>query len=221
MPELLRVEQIHKTFGSVTAVAGMDLRLDDGEFLAVIGRSGSGKSTLLNLLAGLETPDAGRIFYQGGEDIVGWDEDALAVWRREHVGLVFQAFHLITTLSALENVALPLYPERVSVDERRTRARAALEQVGLGHRLDHRPNQLSGGEQQRVAIARALIHDPRLLVADEPTGNLDSATGEQILALFQKLRSGSNLALIVATHDDKIAATADRVIRMVDGKVAS
>ncbi|WP_371663549.1 ABC transporter ATP-binding protein [Streptomyces sp. NBC_00280] len=213
--EALKAEGIRKSFGDVTAVAGIDLTIHVGEFLAIVGRSGSGKSTLLNLLAGLDSPDAGRISSRG--DALPTGEDALADWRREHVGLVFQAFHLIPTLSALENVAIPLYPLRMSTTERHDQARKRLEQVGLGHRTTHRPGQLSGGEQQRVAIARALVGEPTLILADEPTGNLDSSTGQEILDMFQRLRQETGFALVVVTHDEKVAAAADRQIRLQDG----
>ncbi|WP_455361112.1 ABC transporter ATP-binding protein [Streptomyces sp. SYSU K21746] len=215
--EVLRAEGVRKSFGDVTAVAGVDVSVRAGEFLAIVGRSGSGKSTLLNLLAGLDSPDAGRITSLGEELPAG--EDALARWRREHVGLVFQAFHLIPTLSAMENVAVPLYPRRMSTDERRRRAERHLTQVGLGHRVAHRPGQLSGGEQQRVAIARALVGEPSLVLADEPTGNLDSTTGKEILDMFQRLRQETGFALVVVTHDEKVAAAADRRIRLQDGEV--
>ena len=177
MTELLRAVGVGKSFGRVGAVRAVDLQIGEGESLAIVGRSGSGKSTLLNLLAGLDTADEGRICYRG-TDLTRMDEDALALWRREHVGLVFQAFHLVATLSAVENVAFPLYPERMRAAERRRLAMERLEQVGLGGRASHRPAELSGGEQQRVAIARALVHRPDLVLADEPTGNLDSQTGE-------------------------------------------
>ncbi|MFG2466163.1 ABC transporter ATP-binding protein [Streptomyces canus] len=213
--EALKAEGIRKSFGAVTAVAGIDLTIHVGEFVAIVGRSGSGKSTLLNLLAGLDSPDAGRISSQG--DALPTGEDALADWRREHVGLVFQAFHLIPTLSALENVAIPLYPLRMSAAERQEQARKRLEQVGLGHRTTHRPGQLSGGEQQRVAIARALVGEPTLILADEPTGNLDTSTGQEILDMFQQLRQETGFALVVVTHDEKVAAAADRQIRLQDG----
>jgi predicted ABC-type transport system involved in lysophospholipase L1 biosynthesis ATPase subunit len=218
MSELLRAEGIQKTFGRVGAVRGVDLRIEDGESLAIIGRSGSGKSTLLNLLAGLDAVDGGHIFYRG-QDITTMDEDALALWRRRHVGLVFQAFHLIPTLSALENVAFPLYPDRMGAAERRRLATERLEQVGLVGRASHRPAELSGGEQQRVAIARALVHGPDLVLADEPTGNLDSQTGEEILALFHRLQAAGGMALAIVTHDDKVARFAGRVVRMADGRV--
>ncbi len=218
MSELLRAENVQKTFGRVGAVRGVDLRIEDGESLAIVGRSGSGKSTLLNLLAGLDAVDEGHIFYRG-QDITTMDEDALALWRRQHVGLVFQAFHLIPTLSALENVAFPLYPDRMRATERRRLAMERLEQVGLADRASHRPAELSGGEQQRVAIARALVYRPDLVLADEPTGNLDSQTGEEILALFHRLQAAGGMALAIVTHDDKVARFAGRVVRMADGRV--
>jgi len=220
MTELLCAVGVGKSFGRVGAVRGVDLKIGEGESLAIVGRSGSGKSTLLNLLAGLETADEGRICYRG-QDITSMDEDALALWRREHVGLVFQAFHLVPTLSAVENVAFPLYPERMRAAERRRLAMERLEQVGLGDRASHRPAELSGGEQQRVAIARALVHRPDLVLADEPTGNLDSQTGDEILVLFRRLQADSTIALIIVTHDANVAAAAHRVIHMADGRIVS
>ena len=216
MSDLLLAEGLQKTFGALEAVREATLKITPGEILAVMGRSGSGKTTLLHLLAGLERPTSGRIHYQG-QEVSGLDEDALALWRRANIGLVFQAFHLIPTLSALENVAFPLYPVKISAAERRTRALARLTQMGLADRAQHRPARLSGGEQQRVAIARALVNNPPLILADEPTGNLDSATGNEILALFEKLRNETGAAFLMITHDDKVAAAADRVLRMTDG----
>jgi len=215
MNSFLQAENINKTFGQVTAVRDLSLEIASTDFMAIIGRSGSGKTTTLNLLAGLESPDSGSIIYSG-EDISSFNEDALALWRREHVGLVFQAFHLIPTLSALENVAFPLYPTSVTVKERHKMAITRLEQVGLGHRLNHRPGQLSGGEQQRVAIARALINNPNLILADEPTGNLDSETGNEIMQLLRKLNLEENVAVVIITHDPEVAAEADRVVEMKD-----
>jgi putative ABC transport system ATP-binding protein len=217
--DLLQAEGLRKSFGALEVVREANLHIASGEIVAVRGRSGSGKTTLLHLLAGLERPTAGRILFRG-EDISGLDEDAWALWRRANIGLVFQAFHLIPTLSALENVAFPLYPMKISATERRARAEARLAQMGLADRARHRPSRLSGGEQQRVAIARALVNNPPLILADEPTGNLDSATGEDILALFQKLREDTGAAFLIVTHDDKVAAAADRVLRMMDGMLA-
>jgi predicted ABC-type transport system involved in lysophospholipase L1 biosynthesis ATPase subunit len=215
--ELLRATGLRKQFGSVTAVDGIDLAVDEAEFVAIVGRSGSGKSTLLNLIAGLDLPDAGEIWFDG-ELLSASDEDSLADWRADHVGLVFQAFHLIPTLSALDNAAVPLLPRHSTADARAA-ARERLEQVGLASRITHRPSQLSGGEQQRVAIARALVGNPRLLLADEPTGNLDSRTGEDILELFAQLRRETATATVLITHDDKVATAADRRISIQDGKV--
>jgi putative ABC transport system ATP-binding protein len=216
--ELLRAESLHKSFGTVTAVHNVNLHINSGEIVAIMGRSGSGKSTAMHLLSGLEQPSSGHVFYRG-QDIAGLDEDALALWRRENIGLVFQAFHLIPTLSALENVAFPLYPTGVSTTERRRRAAARLEVVGLAGRADHRPSRLSGGEQQRVAIARALINNPSLILADEPTGNLDSETGKEILSLFHRLRDEAGVSFMIVSHDDEVTATADRIIRMKDGEI--
>jgi putative ABC transport system ATP-binding protein len=215
---LLQAEGLRKTFGTVEAVRDVSLCIAPGASVAVMGRSGSGKSTLLNLLAGLERLTSGRIAYRG-RDLSGLDEDALALWRRDNVGLVFQSFHLIPTLSALENVAFPLYPAKMTPAERRRRAAERLAQVGLAERATHRPSRLSGGEQQRVAIARALVNNPGLILADEPTGNLDSATGDEILALFQRLCGETGAALLIITHDEKVAARADRIVRMQDGRL--
>jgi len=215
--ELLQAESLSKSFGKVTAVKNIDLNIKSGEIVAIMGRSGSGKSTAMHLLAGLEQPSSGHVFYKG-KDIAGLDEDQLALWRRANIGLIFQAFHLIPTLSALENVAFPLYPDGVGADERQ-RAAERLNMVGLADRATHRPSRLSGGEQQRVAIARALINNPGLILADEPTGNLDSETGTEILALFHRLRDEAGVSFIIVTHDDEVAATADRIIRMKDGEI--
>ena len=218
MSELLKCVDLHKSFGRVDVVRGVSLLLSTGSFSAIMGRSGSGKTTLLHLISALEAPTSGRLFFEG-EEISALNEDRLALWRRQHIGLVFQAFHLIPTLSALENVAFPLYPMKVPHEERRERARARLEQVGLGHRLDHRPSRLSGGEQQRVAIARALVNRPTLILADEPTGNLDKKNGEEILELFRHLNEEEGVAVVVVTHDIDVAAVAKHSFTMVDGKL--
>ena len=218
MNELLKCVDMHKSFGRVDVVRGVSLSLQTGTFSSIMGRSGSGKTTLLHLLSALEAPTSGSISFEGRE-ISSLNEDQLALWRREHIGLVFQAFHLIPTLSALENVAFPLYPMKVSAEERRERARMRLEQVGLGHRLEHRPSRLSGGEQQRVAIARALINHPTLILADEPTGNLDKKSGEEILDIFARLNREEGVAVIVVTHDSEVAAIAKHSFTMIDGKL--
>ena len=216
--DLLQAIDLCKSFGELEVVREANLRLEPGQFLAVVGRSGSGKTTPLHLLAGLEQPTAGKLLFHG-QLIGGMDEDKLALWRRANVGMVFQAFHLIPTLSALENVAFPLYPLKISASERRRRASAALELVGLSERARHRPSRLSGGEQQRVAIARALVNKPTLLLADEPTGNLDSATGAEIMRLFARLQTDTGVAMLVVTHDDKVAGAADHVLHMIDGRL--
>lgn len=218
MSELLRCENLYKSFGSVDVLRGVSLSFEAGSFTSIMGRSGSGKTTLLHILSALEAPTSGGIFFEG-EEISGRDEDSLALWRRNHIGLVFQAFHLIPTLSALENVAFPLYPVKMAAEERRERARVRLEQVGLGHRLDHRPSRLSGGEQQRVAIARALVNRPTLILADEPTGNLDKKSGEEILAIFKRLNEEEGVAMIVITHDGSVASVARQGYSMVDGRL--
>lgn len=215
---LLRAESLRKEFNKVQAVRNASLEISPREIVALMGRSGSGKTTTLNLLAGLERPTSGRVLYCG-EDITPMDEDALALWRRKHIGMVFQAFHLIPSLSALENVAFPLYPIQMPAGQRRERAAASLDAVSLSHRSRHLPSTLSGGEQQRVAIARALVNSPGLIMADEPTGNLDSQTGEEILALFQSLRDEQGVSFLIVTHDDQVARMVDRTILMKDGEV--
>jgi putative ABC transport system ATP-binding protein len=202
----------------VDALQGVDLEIGRGEFVALVGPSGSGKSTVLNLIGGLDRPTAGEIWIDGTE-LSARDEKALTRHRRQHVGFVFQSFNLLPRLTAEENVALPLMFGGVAEKERRARARELLERVGLAERLTHRPTQLSGGEQQRVAIARALVGRPALLLADEPTGNLDTTTGVEIMRLLKELNQGYGLTLIVVTHDPEVAAFADRVVRLRDGRV--
>jgi putative ABC transport system ATP-binding protein len=202
----------------VEALRGVDLEIARGEFVALVGPSGSGKSTVLNLIGGLDRPSAGEIWIDGKE-LSARDEKTLTRHRRQHVGFVFQSFNLLPRLTAEENVALPLMFGGVAEKERRARARELLERVGLAERLTHRPTQLSGGEQQRVAIARALVGRPALLLADEPTGNLDTTTGVEIMRLLKELNQGYGLTLIVVTHDPEVAAFADRVVRLRDGRV--
>jgi putative ABC transport system ATP-binding protein len=206
--------------GSVPALRGVSLRIDPGDFVAVVGPSGSGKSTLMHLLGGLDRPTGGRLVI-GGEDVAALSQNQLARLRNRTIGFVFQSFHLLPRTSAVDNVALPLVYRGMSARSRRQRAAAMLGQVGLAHRLDHRPNQLSGGEQQRVAIARALVTDPSVLLADEPTGNLDSATGDAVLALLEQLNAASGVAIVLVTHDREVAARARRQIAMRDGRIVS
>jgi putative ABC transport system ATP-binding protein len=199
----------------INALDGVDLDVAEGDMLAIMGPSGSGKSTLMNVLGCLDRPDGGE-YVLAGEDVSGLDEDRLAEIRSRHIGFVFQVFNLLARTSALENVALPLlYGD---LDESRGRAEEALRTVGLGDRMTHEPNQLSGGQRQRVAVARALVMDPEIILADEPTGNLDSRTGEDILGLFKELNEAGR-TIIVVTHDAEVAAHCRREIHMRDGSI--
>ena len=222
MPEpLIDLHDIKLTLGRGAArteiLRGIDLRLDEGETLAILGPSGSGKSSLMAVISGLERPTGGSARLLG-QDVVDMDEDRLARLRGHSIGVVLQAFHLLPTMTAIENVAVPL--ELARDDGARDKAREELAAVGLGHREDHYPAQLSGGEQQRVAIARATATRPRLLLADEPTGNLDAATGAGIVDLLFERAGAGNAGLVVITHDPAIAERAGRVIRMADGRIA-
>lgn len=202
----------------VEALRGIDLRVTHGEFVAVMGPSGSGKSTLLHLLGGLDGPTSGSVKLSG-RDLASLDDDALTQLRRRLVGFVFQAFNLLHILTAEENIALPLVLDGVPEAEASSRARTALERVGLAQRNDHYPGELAGGEQQRVALARALCTEPELMLADEPTGNLDSRNGEQIIALMRKLVDEQGQTVVMVTHDAGHAAMADRVITLRDGRI--
>jgi putative ABC transport system ATP-binding protein len=212
------VRVFHNGPTAVEALRGVDLDIRPGEFVAVMGPSGSGKSTLLHLAAGLDTPTAGEV-YVGGQALAELDDDRLTLLRRRKLGFIFQAFNLLDVLSALENVALPLLIDGVAEAEASRRAREALAWVGLSGREEHLPAQLSGGEQQRVAIARAVVVKPLLMLADEPTGNLDSTTGEQILTLLRRLVDETGQTLLLVTHDARHASRADRLLRLRDGRV--
>ncbi len=201
----------------VDALRGVSLRIGQREFAAIVGPSGSGKSTLMHLLGCLDRPTSGTLRVNG-VDVATLDDAGLADLRNRTIGFVFQSFHLLARTSALDNVALPLVYRGASRAERRERARAALEAVGLGHRLTHRPSQMSGGEQQRVAIARALVGDPRVLLADEPTGNLDTRNGEEVMGLLERLNEGG-VAVVLVTHDAEVAARARRQIHVRDGRI--
>jgi len=218
----IRVVNLHRRYemgaAHVDALRGVNLAVEQGEFVALVGPSGSGKSTLLNLIGGLDRPTEGQIWLNSVE-LTAQDERGLTAHRRHRVGFVFQSFNLLPRLTALENVALPLVFGGVPERQRLARAQKLLGQVGLGDRLNHRPTQLSGGEQQRVAIARALVGEPALLLADEPTGNLDTATGGEIMALLKTLNVERGLTLLVVTHDPEVAAFADRIVRLRDGLV--
>ncbi len=203
------------TEAEVRALDGVDLRIERGDFVAIMGPSGSGKSTLMNLIGCLDTPTSG-VYECDGVDVSTLDAEELAVLRRDKIGFVFQGFNLLPRMSALDNVAMPLGYARIPPAERKRLAQESLAAVGLGERSSHRPSELSGGQQQRVAIARALINKPPILLADEPTGALDSKTGEEILALFKRLRD-ENHTVILITHDAEVAAHADRIFVMRDG----
>lgn len=223
MNALLELRGIHKRFSlgekEVEILHGVDIDVLAGEFVAIMGPSGSGKTTCLEILGALSRPSEGSYSF-GGRPVHHLDDDSLADLRAHRMGFVFQTFNLMPRMSAVRNAALPLLYAGVPRREREDRARELLDRVGLGHRLDHRPAQLSGGERQRVAIARALANQPRLVLADEPTGNLDEATSREILELFRELhREGRTL--VVVTHNDEVASCAERVIRLRDGCIAS
>ncbi|RAY15479.1 macrolide ABC transporter ATP-binding protein [Actinomadura craniellae] len=203
---------------SVEALRGVDLRIAPGEFAAIVGPSGSGKSTLMHLLGCLDRPTAGSLRI-GGREVAALSDAELAELRNATIGFVFQSFQLLARTSARDNVALPLVYRGVGRAERRRLAAEALATVGLGHRLDHRPNQLSGGEQQRVAIARALVGEPRVVLADEPTGNLDTRTGHEVMDLLARLNTERGVAVVLVTHEHDVAARARRQIRIRDGRV--
>lgn len=203
---------------TLEVLRGVSLDVTRGEFLALRGASGAGKSTLLHLLGGLDTPDAGEIWLNG-ENIANLADAAHTRLRNRHIGFVFQAYHLLPELDALENVCLPARIGRMPAAQAETRGRELLKRVGLEDRVEHKPYELSGGEQQRVAIARALINEPELILADEPTGNLDSRTGDEIIELLLSLRAERQATLIIATHDVHVAARAPQVVELVDGVI--
>ena len=220
---VIRVDDVWKTYRmghqDVHALQGCSVAVEGGDYVAIMGPSGSGKSTLMNLLGCLDTPTTGA-YYLDGEDVSRLSDDRLAAVRNKKIGFVFQTFNLLPRQTCLQNVELPLVYAGVSRKARHDRAADALRAVGLGDRMGHRPNELSGGQRQRVAVARALVNDPAILLADEPTGNLDTATGDEIMRLFETLYRRGN-TLIVVTHEDEIAQHARRVIRLRDGQVES
>ena len=219
---LYELNAITKTYGDgatgVSAVDGVDLRIDSGEFIAIVGPSGSGKTTMLQLLGALDRPTSGEVHFEEA-DMARMGDGELARLRRTTLGFIFQQFNLIPTLNAHQNVEVALAPTDVPAAKRHARAGELLAQVGLAARADHLPTQLSGGEQQRVAIARALANEPRVLLADEPTGNLDTATGAEIMGLLEQLWRSSGLTIVLVTHDRAIAAAALRMVRMRDGRI--
>jgi len=217
---VIRLRGITKTYRmgdiEVHALRGVDLDVRRGELLAIMGPSGSGKSTLMNIIGCLDQPTSGR-YWLDGEDVSRMDDDRLAEVRNRRIGFVFQSFNLLARTSALDNVELPLIYG--GVRNRREKARAALEAVGLGERIHHRPNELSGGQQQRVAIARALVTNPAIILADEPTGNLDSRSGEEIMGIFQQLNEKQGITIVLVTHEPDIAAHTRRIVRLQDGGI--
>jgi len=218
--EIVRLESVTKVYRmgkvEVQALRGVNLSVKRGEFIAILGPSGSGKSTLLNMMGCLDKPTSGKVFIEG-TDTSRLNDNELAALRREKIGFVFQQFNLIHTLNALENVALPMLFAGIRRTERMKRASELLQKVGLSHRIYHKPMELSGGEQQRVAIARALANNPEIIVADEPTGNVDTDAGNVIMGIFERLNSEERRTIILVTHDFDIAARAHRKLRMTDG----
>ncbi|QED26837.1 ABC transporter ATP-binding protein [Microvenator marinus] len=221
MSEIIQLKDVRKIYGSgnteVRALDGVDLQISAGEFVSVMGPSGSGKSTCMNIVGCLDTPTSGSYFFSG-LDIAKFGRDELALLRRHYLGFVFQSFNLLARTTAVENVELPLIYQGVGRKERRDRAMAALESVGIGERWDHTPSELSGGQQQRVAIARALVTRPTVLVADEPTGNLDTTTTQEVIALLGKLND-EGLTIVMVTHEPEVAIHTKRALWFVDGKL--
>jgi putative ABC transport system ATP-binding protein len=222
---LIEICDLHRTYcrpdGTVLVAALRDINLAiaRGQYVCIMGQSGSGKSTLMNIIGCLDRPTEGRYLLEG-EDIANMDDTLLSAIRGRRIGFIFQSFNLIPELTVMENVEVPLFYRGVPKAERRTKAKAVLERVDLSNRIDHRPNQLSGGQQQRVAIARALVGDPSLLLADEPTGNLDTATGDRILELLDELH-GEGRTIMMITHDEAMADRSERVVRLRDGEIES
>jgi putative ABC transport system ATP-binding protein len=223
-PPLISLRGVTRVYGegdaAVHALRGVDLDIAEGEFVAIMGPSGSGKSTAMNIIGALDTPTGGSYRFSGA-DVGGFDRHQRALLRRNYLGFVFQGFNLLARTSALDNVELPLIYKGIGRAERRARARSVLERVGLGHRLDKAPSKLSGGEQQRVAIARAIASEPAVLLADEPTGNLDTARSREIMDLISRLNHEEGITVIMVTHEPDMAAYCDRLVHFVDGQIES
>lgn len=215
---MIKAQNIHKSFGSLEVLKGVSIEVEKGEVVAIVGASGAGKTTLLQILGTLSAADKGRLEIDGVE-VSGLNDKALSRFRNEHIGFVFQFHHLLPEFTALENVCIPAYIARRDRAEVEARARELLDMMGLAERLDHKPAQLSGGEQQRVAIARALINNPSVLLADEPSGNLDTVNRDEIHRLFFELREKLGQTVIIVTHDEGLASMADRKITMSDGTI--
>lgn len=218
MNKLIRATQIKKSYGKLQVLKGIDLEIESGEIVSLVGRSGSGKSTLLHIIGSLDNPDSGEVFINGSA-YKGMRDRQLSAFRNKHIGFVFQFHHLLPEFSALENVCIPAFLAGTSDSEARASACKWLERLGLGARMDHKPNELSGGEQQRVAVARALINNPAIILADEPSGNLDSQNSRELHDLFFELRKETGQTFLIVTHSEELARMADRQIVMADGLI--
>ena len=217
MTPAIQLMQVHKHFGALHALKGVDLQIQRSDYIALMGPSGSGKSTLMNIIGCLDSPSTGN-YWLNNHEVSKMSDASLSEVRNREIGFVFQTFNLLNRMNAVENVALPLVYAGVPKKIREERAREVLERVGLKDRMDHKPNELSGGQRQRVAVARALVNNPSLLLADEPTGNLDSKTSHEIMALFEEIHAGGN-TIVLVTHEEDIAQHAKNVVRMKDGNI--